>query len=117
MKVRLYRGPADGKVYWIPDSQNEIVIEHLRKPKKKKKVVFDNSYLTPGNNTWSTTYSTNITVTNSGVFNSNGPVFVTPLNDDSSIPLDTEKLVYRKTRHTHPDGSIFFEWDKPRRKQ
>lgn len=22
--------------------------------------------------------------------------------------------IYRRTRHTHPDGSVFFEWDKPK---
>jgi hypothetical protein len=26
--------------------------------------------------------------------------------------LTVRQHVYRKTRHTHPDGSVFFEWDK-----
>ena len=28
--------------------------------------------------------------------------------------LSIRKHIYRKTRHTHPDGSVFFEWDQPK---
>lgn len=33
---------------------------------------------------------------------------------DPSVSLSLKKYVYRKTKATHPDGSVFFEWDKPR---
>lgn len=25
-----------------------------------------------------------------------------------------QRHMYVRTRHTHPDGSVFFEWEKPR---
>lgn len=30
------------------------------------------------------------------------------------VAMTNENHVYRKTRHTHPDGSVYFEWDKPK---
>lgn len=31
-------------------------------------------------------------------------------------PIKVDYYTYVRTRHSHPDGSIYFEWDKPRRK-
>lgn len=28
----------------------------------------------------------------------------------SPVHMEIEKHVYRRTRHTHPNGSVFFEW-------
>jgi hypothetical protein len=34
------------------------------------------------------------------------------------IPFTAHKMYneyyYRKTQHTHPDGSVYFEWDQPK---
>lgn len=40
------------------------------------------------------------------LFNSNNPSAVMPT-------YKTHR--YYRTKHTHPDGSVFFEWDKPKR--
>lgn len=39
------------------------------------------------------------------LFNSKDPLAVMP---------SYKTYRYRRTNHTHPDGSVFFEWDKPR---
>jgi hypothetical protein len=31
-----------------------------------------------------------------------------------TAPITVQTHIYRRTQHTHPDGSVFFEWDKPR---
>jgi hypothetical protein len=77
MKARLYRGPADGKIYIVPE--NELYIKYASVPKN----LFFGEY-------------------------SQGPIETTPT-------IKTE--VYQRTHHTHPDGSVFFEWSKPRRKK
>lgn len=50
-------------------------------------------------------------------------VTVSYMRDNSVRPFDyTDPMslmnmgttTYSKTRHTHPDGSVYFEWDKPR---
>lgn len=45
-------------------------------------------------------------------FNSKG-VWAIDQNDPA-IESNTSRHVYYRTRHTHPDGSVFFEWSKPR---
>jgi hypothetical protein len=30
------------------------------------------------------------------------------------LKIETVESYYRRTKHTHPDGSVFFEWEKPR---
>lgn len=30
------------------------------------------------------------------------------------ITPNVVRLQYRRTQHTHPDGSVFYEWDQPR---
>jgi hypothetical protein len=49
--------------------------------------------------------------------------FAEPPKMDSSFWLNSSPQalapkthVYNRTRHTHPDGSVFFEWSKPRKK-
>jgi hypothetical protein len=71
MKVRLYRGPADGKIVHIPDQENYWLVESLADP-------------------------------------------INYYSDDLS-EIRSIKSVYRRTHHTHPDGSVYFEWDKPKR--
>jgi hypothetical protein len=31
-----------------------------------------------------------------------------------TLAMNTPKYVYVRTHHTHPDGSVYFEWDKPK---
>ena len=35
-----------------------------------------------------------------------------PYIDGNMLNYGPLTAIYRKTRHTHPDGSVFFEWDK-----
>lgn len=34
--------------------------------------------------------------------------------DNGPWPYEMVKHHYRRTNHTHPDGSVYFEWDQPR---
>lgn len=118
MRARLYRGPLNGKVLLVPDDQKTIVVKELEKPKRRRRrklkmhgtVQVDSNFpatLATGGtiqlNTW---YQTPVLSSSTGThlhFEAGGP------------PTEMVKyrdLIYRRTKHTHPDGSVFFEWDK-----
>lgn len=78
MKVRLYRGPQDGKVYDIDPTQNVIVVSAVADPSNLYQYGVDAGDTYP------------------------------------MVGLNTVQCFYKRTKHTHPDGSVFFEWDKPR---
>jgi hypothetical protein len=31
---------------------------------------------------------------------------------EPSMPMVIKKTMYTRTNHTHPDGSVFYEWDQ-----
>lgn len=70
MKVRLYRGPADGKIIDIAPTETSWMIRQLADPKR--------------------------------------------LYADDLSDVKTVDALYVRTKHTHPDGSVYFEWDKPK---
>jgi len=72
MKARFYRGPWNGKVREVRDSESFILVNEFK------------------TNTWRDMMTANPT---------------------SAIMYNTYR--YYRTNHTHPDGSVFFEWDKP----
>lgn len=72
MKVRLYRGPGDGKKFLVPDNSQYCEIESLAEDPR---------------DTW---------------------------QRDQALTVNTVRSTYVRTTHTHPDGSVFFEWDRPR---
>jgi hypothetical protein len=76
MKARLYRGPFNGKVLIVQDSESSIILAKMK----------------PGAR---------------AVWAQDSPVSLTPMPYDNHI--------YYRTKHTHPDGSVFFEWSRPRR--
>lgn len=107
MKIRLYRGPLNNKVLYVEDTKQSIDIEYLKKPKKKK--VYNQR---PNNNMfWSGGTSSSTTINSTGLFNYQ--YSVEPVKESF---VDTETLTYVRTHYIHPDGSVFFEWKKPRRK-
>jgi len=76
MKVRLYRGPQDGKVLDLDPTETMVVTETLA----DELHMYD----------W---------------------------NTDGTYPTVAPKTVrahYRRTQHTHPDGSVYFEWTMPK---
>lgn len=44
----------------------------------------------------------------------NAPLYMDPSDNYSLVPVAYGKHLYNRTRHTHPDGSVFFEWDQPK---
>jgi hypothetical protein len=72
MIARLYRGPADGKRFDVPDHQRTILFATFPK----------------------------------------GPLF--DYGGNAPTVINHTQHEYRMTRHTHPDGSVYFEWSQPR---
>lgn len=83
MKVRLYRGPFDGKVIKDWQGGSHLVLNGMRKLTRKqrwerfKKLQED----------W---------------------------KPDQNIFPDHISAVYVRTSFVHPDGSVFYEWERPR---
>jgi hypothetical protein len=74
MKIRMYRGPMDGKVQFVPPKTVELMTVKAGIPL-----------------VW--------------VKEAKGSL-------EEVIPMQTYRYV--KTKATHPDGSVYFEWDKPK---
>jgi len=87
-KIRLYRGPLDGKV--LKDSpyfgSSHIVMHYT--PRYKR-----------GSKKWYEHRSAQWDNFNTGIIS----------------PMDYRRVIYRRTNYMHPDGSIFYEWDQPRK--
>jgi hypothetical protein len=86
LKVRLYRGPFDGKVVnWRGGST--LVLNGTKRMTREQRMKEIHKY----------SFTT-------------GQGFAYP---------DTMRVtaVYRQTPYIHPDGSVFYEWDKPRPKR
>ena len=82
MKIRLYRGPADGKVFHIDYPGNSVAITVPKKMSHKQR--------------WE--------------FVTNQPLY-------SHEPYPMIKSYYVRTNFRHPDGSVFYEWEQPRRRR
>ena len=37
-----------------------------------------------------------------------------PADNYAPVEVWAQSTLYRRTRFVHPDGSVFFEWDKPK---
>jgi len=88
MKIRLYRGPFDGKVIHMSGSLDSIVM--MYRPKYK-----------PGSKQWKKYWS------EFGVYSN-------PTEPINEMSMMSQTVRYQRTRHTHPDGAVFYEWDQPR---
>jgi len=99
-KIRLYRGPFDGKVLDHRDAgRNEIVLRGTKPMTRKQKYEFQRDLYA------------------STAYNPYQPL-------DHQLPIVTAR--YRivmmfangvSVPCQHPDGSLFYEWDQPRRKK
>lgn len=82
LKVRLYRGPFDGKVLKNWSGGSTIVLNGIKKVSKKERY----------------------------------RQFMDRKPTDQIFPdVFTVTGVYYATPFMHPDGSRFYEWDKPRK--
>lgn len=122
MKIRLYRGPLNGKVMEIPDSEQSVTLP--RKIKKKRPVPKPapeyNIYPTNATSTgYTVTTGSNTVTTGTNIIIPSpvaAPVTIAATVDEPDRVLDVEYVTYLMTDKTHPDGSVFFEWDRPRKK-
>ena len=91
MKIRLYRGPLDGKVMHTDRVSNQLIIHYTPKYKKGSDKWFEQQQ---GYARYMTT----------------GP------HNEVEIPRYMQTVYYR-TRYQHPDGSVFYEWENSKNRK
>jgi len=73
IKARFYRGPYNGKVLMVKDSEQTITVAE------------------PNSKFW------------------------VDMSDSTYPPaIGVTQHLYYRTKHTHPDGSVFYEWYRPK---
>lgn len=93
MKIRLYRGPFNGKVFDSPDAgKKEILISGIKPMTRRQRYDWDREYMK-----------------NIATFPATVPRYPR-VTAAYAICLDSAMEPLR-----HPDGSIFYEWTYPRK--
>lgn len=90
-KIRLWRGPCDGRVLTRDYASSTILVRYRKKHKR-------------GSDAWYKDMQEGISYAH--------------LDPKGEIILpDNMQAVYHKTGYQHPDGSIFYEWDGSKAKR
>jgi hypothetical protein len=105
MRAKLYKGPAHGKTYQVQPGSTEIVVDWVKKPRRKR------GWQNLG---YISTSTSPILGSGNSISVGPGQVYIAPANTNSAPPTIHQSLPrtgrgrYVKTQHTHPDGSVFF---------